>query len=266
MTIKQVYRDDLLNRFASHTFTETVIDDMTLVEFKNGSSVVVGASKVITVGDAYVNIRKQMNVMNNVICELTTAQIALLTGTIAGTQILNSDTGSVQTYNGSEFGGNGLNPRIDSYLSTDLTLDTALEEKVVVFDVDIRSIGVTLSGGEFTIPVDGRYHGHFTTQIDETSDPTFLAWVEVKPLATGVWELSGGMIKTKIKDDTFYTLNLDGTLELLEGDKVRVKTMIINGSPDKAILKGISQVVSLGTLTQPSATISIDWIGDLTPP
>lgn len=33
MTIRQMYRDDLLNRFANHSFTETVVGSFILVEF-----------------------------------------------------------------------------------------------------------------------------------------------------------------------------------------------------------------------------------------
>jgi len=157
-----------------------------------------------------------------------------------------------------------LAPRIDSALSTDLTLDTALQEKVIPFDVDVRSSGITVSAGVFTMPQDGRYKGSLTLQIDETSDPTLMVWLEVKPLSTGVWALGEGLRKTKIKDDTFYTISLNGTMELLSGDQVRVSAAITS-SADEAVIKSVSQVLSLGTAVQPSATISIDWVGDLTP-
>lgn len=59
-TLKDVNRDDLLNRYASHTFTETVIESMTKVEFKDGGSVVVAEAKTLVVDDAYQNIHSQM--------------------------------------------------------------------------------------------------------------------------------------------------------------------------------------------------------------
>lgn len=157
-----------------------------------------------------------------------------------------------------------LMPRIDASLSTNLTLDTTLEEKVIPFDVDLRSSGITLSAGAFTVTKDGRYHGDLTLQIDETGDPTFMVWLEVKPLSTGVWVLGGGLRKTKIKDDTFYTITLAGTMELSAGDQVRISTAITS-STDTAIIKEVSQVLNLGTAVQPAATISIDWMGPLTP-
>lgn len=157
-----------------------------------------------------------------------------------------------------------LMPRMDAILSTDLTLDTALEEKIIPFDTDVRSSGITVSAGVFTMPQDGRYHGDLTLQIDENSDPTFMVWLEVKPLSTGVWQLGGGLRKTKIKDDTFYTITLAGTMELLTGDQVRISAAITS-SADTAIIKEVSQVLSLGTAVQPSAAMSIDWVGPLTP-
>ncbi|MCJ8292876.1 MAG: hypothetical protein MJK15_00585 [Colwellia sp.] len=158
----------------------------------------------------------------------------------------------------------GIEPRIDAELSTNLTLDTALEEKIIPFDVDKRSSGITVSAGVFTMPQDGRYQGALTLQIDEQSDPTFMVWLEVKPLSTGVWVLGGGLRKTKIKEDTFYTITLAGTMELLDGDQIRISSAITS-STDTAVIKEVSQVLSLGTAVQPSATLSIDWVGGLTP-
>jgi len=58
--LKDANRDDLLNRFASHTFTETVVGDHTLVEFKNASSVVIASSTKEVVDDAYRHIRQML--------------------------------------------------------------------------------------------------------------------------------------------------------------------------------------------------------------
>ena len=108
MTIKQVYRDDLLNRFSGYTFTETVINSMTLVELKDAGLVVVASDKVLVADDGYVNIRRQMGILENILCELTGAQIALLTGTLSGVQIFNKDTGGTQLYNGSVWIGGAV--------------------------------------------------------------------------------------------------------------------------------------------------------------
>lgn len=59
-TLKNVNRDDLLNRYSGWTFVETVIGDMTKVEFKDGSLVVQAEAKTLVVDDAYQNIHAQM--------------------------------------------------------------------------------------------------------------------------------------------------------------------------------------------------------------
>lgn len=58
--LKDVNRDDLLNRFSDHTFTETTVNDMTLVEFKDSGSAVVANAQTLVVDDAYMNIHSQM--------------------------------------------------------------------------------------------------------------------------------------------------------------------------------------------------------------
>ena len=58
--LKNVNRDDLLNRNSGYTFTETIINDMTKVEFKDGGSVVVAEAQTLVVDDAYKNIHAQM--------------------------------------------------------------------------------------------------------------------------------------------------------------------------------------------------------------
>lgn len=60
MSIKELYQDDLLNRFAGHTFTETVVGSMTKVEFKDGGSAVIGEAQNLVVDDAYKSIREAL--------------------------------------------------------------------------------------------------------------------------------------------------------------------------------------------------------------
>jgi hypothetical protein len=264
MGLKDLYSDDILNRYAGHSFTETTINSMVLVEFKDAGFAVIAKAQQLDLDDAYGNIREQLGLTNSVLCRITTTQRDALTGILAGTQILNTDTSSVDTYGISDWLSPSLVPRLTAILTTNLTFDTADEEKIVAFDVAAKAYGVTLSGGEIEVASKGRWAGHVIYQINETSDPTFVTWLEVKPFATGVWELVGGMIKTKIKDDTTYTLSLSGTLELEAGDKIRVKGMITN-SNDTLVLQNTSETVSLGTLNQPPAIFEFTWVGDKTP-
>lgn len=154
-------------------------------------------------------------------------------------------------------------PRMTAVLTTDLTYDTASEEKIIAFDTDEHSVNINLSGGEIEFLVTGRYRGDIILQIDESGDPTFIMWIEIKPVSTGIWELQGGMAKSKIKDDINFTLSLNGSIEMNAGDKMRLKGMITNSS-DTLILKSISETVSLGTLEQPAASIDIFRVGDIT--
>ncbi len=153
---------------------------------------------------------------------------------------------------------------IEAIMSIDMTYDTSLEEKIVLFDTPTKANGITLgTNGEFEVSLEGHYEGHLILQVNETSDPVIFVWLEVKPAATGVWELSGGMARTKFKEDTSWTLTLDGSLDLEAGDKVRVLMMMQGVGSDKFVLEGISKNVSLGTLVQPSASIEILRTGSL---
>ena len=100
MTIKEMYRDDLFNRFASHTFTETVVESMTLVEFKDAGSVVIGAAQNLVVDDAYRNIRRDLVGLGEVIITVDEAQRNAWTTSVTGTLIYNTD-GTVEVFNGS---------------------------------------------------------------------------------------------------------------------------------------------------------------------
>lgn len=104
MSLKELYRDDLLNRFASHTFTETTVGSMTLVEFEDGSSVIVGASQNLVVDDAYKTIREDLvGTTGDIMFSLTTTQKNALTSPAAPTQIFDETVGDVQCYNGTEW-------------------------------------------------------------------------------------------------------------------------------------------------------------------
>lgn len=154
---------------------------------------------------------------------------------------------------------------MDAYMSFDMTYDADEEEKIIEIDTVNESNLINLSAnGEFEVLVSGRYEGYIILQINETSDPTIVVWNEVKPLSTGVWQLAGGMAKTKFKEDASWTLTLEGGLELQAGDKVRVKAMMLGGGTDKFVLEGITQTTDLGTLVQPSAHIDIVRVGALT--
>ena len=108
MSMKELCRDDLLGRFPSYSFLETVIDDTTKVEFRDGSLVTVVQSTKILVDDAYLNIRQNMVSNPYALFCLTTLQRNALTGTEEGTQIIDTSTGSLSYYTGSSWASAGI--------------------------------------------------------------------------------------------------------------------------------------------------------------
>lgn len=104
MSLKELYRDDLLNKFASHTFTETTVGSMTKVEFKDGGSAVVGVAQKLVVDDAYKEIREDLvGTVAEVMFSLTATQRDALTGTDAATLIFQETAEDIECYNGAEW-------------------------------------------------------------------------------------------------------------------------------------------------------------------
>jgi len=268
MALKDLYIYDLTNRYPGYTFTETVIDSMTFVEFKDVSLDVVSTSKKLDIIDAYISIRTQLNISSSIDCAITTVQRDTLT-VEKWASIINTDTNSVNLYNGSDWvdiGADGtIIPRLNAYLSTNLLFDTEDEEKIIEFDAMNTNYGIDLADGEIEFLSSGRYRGSLMFHINETGDPEFMVWIEIKPVATGTWVLLGGAVKAKFKDDTSFPLTPNGSVEVQLGDKIRVKGMQITGGPDTITLQSFTQSVLLGTLNQPSVTIDIIRVGDLTP-
>jgi len=100
MSIKELYRDDLLNRFASHTFTETTVGSMTLVEFEDAGSAVVGSSQNLIVDDAYRLIRQDLvGFAGEIMITITEVQRDALTSPETGGLIYNTDA-TVEVYSG----------------------------------------------------------------------------------------------------------------------------------------------------------------------
>lgn len=107
MSLKELARDDLNNRFASHTFTETVVGDMTLVEFKNAGSVVVGEAIKLDVDDAYLAIRLDLVGQLDILFRLTTTEKNALTGTVSGQVLFDITLNRSETWDGSAWVGGG---------------------------------------------------------------------------------------------------------------------------------------------------------------
>ena len=107
MTIKQLCRDDLINRNTGYTFTETVIESFTLVEFKNASDVVVRSSTKMGLDEAYLAIREALVGPLTILACLTTTQRNNLTGVKDGQPIFNITTKVQDTYDGTVWVASG---------------------------------------------------------------------------------------------------------------------------------------------------------------
>lgn len=102
MSTKEIYRDDLLNRYGGHTFTETITGDITKVEFKDGASAIIMKSSKMDAKDAYKVIRDVLVGSDVMLC-LTTVQISALTGVIKGTAIYDETLENTCIHDGAAF-------------------------------------------------------------------------------------------------------------------------------------------------------------------
>jgi len=100
MADKNLYANDLIHRYASHTFTETTVGSQTKVEFKDSGSVLIRSSTKLAVIDAYRTIRIDLLGSENPTFLTTTTQRDALTSVDRGTHIHNITIGRDEVYNG----------------------------------------------------------------------------------------------------------------------------------------------------------------------
>ena len=79
-------------------------------------------------------------------------------------------------------------------------------------------------------------------------------WIECKPFVTGVWELCGeSMIKISGGEDFSGNVPMNSGFDFEEGDEVRA---MIKKTAGTVSIISASEVVTLGTVVQPSASIA----------
>jgi len=105
MTDKNLYANDLIHRYASHTFTETTVNSQTKVDFKNGSSVLIRSSQKLDVVDAYRAIRKDLLDTEKLPFRSTTTQSTSLSldASDIGTVIDNITVGRFERWDGTKW-------------------------------------------------------------------------------------------------------------------------------------------------------------------
>jgi hypothetical protein len=150
-------------------------------------------------------------------------------------------------------------------MSADLVLSGA--EQQIPFDPvqTSRTNGFTVNpSGSFTLTDDGYYKGDMSIYVDKSGGNIFVSiWIERKqPL--GSWGLaSTGMSYRKITSDNGVAVFMPGSIDGLAGDEFRI--MIQQSGNGSGALKSISGVVTLGTITQYAASLSVYKVGPVTP-
>ena len=162
--------------------------------------------------------------------------------------------------------GGGTIERLSTIMSADLVLSGS--EQQIAFDSaqTARSTGFTVNpSGSFTLDNDGFYKGDMSIYVDKSGGAgVFMAiWIECKPLLTGVWKLASiGMSHPTVFDDGGLPVAMLGSFDGLTGDEFRIMIKKLSGT---ATLKSIDEVVSLGTVTQFAASLSVYKVGPVTP-
>ncbi|MEE9367035.1 MAG: hypothetical protein V3W44_10135 [Dehalococcoidales bacterium] len=112
---KNIYINDLMHRYASHTFTETTVGSMTNVAFKDSGSDTVGEATKLLAIDAYHSIRLDLLGGETPAFVMTTTEQAALSSVDQATPAYNITTGRSETYTGSAWiGAAGAGAMADS--------------------------------------------------------------------------------------------------------------------------------------------------------
>ena len=156
MADKNLYANDLIHRYLSHTFTETTVGSETKVEFKNAISVLIRSAQNLLAIDSYRTIRQDLLKAENPLYLSTTTERDALTNVDTGTTIYNITTNEDETYNGTGWvaaGGElgGLTHLPAATITTTDNTQTILKEitleanKAYLFTAEI--IGETVDHG-----------------------------------------------------------------------------------------------------------------------
>lgn len=161
--------------------------------------------------------------------------------------------------------GGGTTARLSTLMSADLVLDGT--EQIIAFDPAQtgRAQGITINvGGTFTVNEDGYFNGDLSLFADKSGGAggNMSIWIEIKPLATGIWQLaSPGMSNPIVFNDGGVPVALAGSVDALAGDEFRIKIKKNGGT---VTLRSEAKVVSLGTITNFAAALSVYKVGPVT--
>ena len=108
MTDKALYINDMIHRYANHTFSESTTGDIVTVTFKDGASVTIAEAKSMTNVIGYQIIRKSLLLSEHLNFLSTTTERDSLSGVGKGTQIYNITTGASEVWDGTNWSDNAL--------------------------------------------------------------------------------------------------------------------------------------------------------------
>lgn len=223
--LKDINRDDLLNRFASHTFTETVVGDQTKVEFKNGSSVLIASSQKNLVDDAYKQIREALvGTPGEVMYTLTETQKNALTSPDQATLIFEETNGHVECYNGTAWevigGSEWVVRQAQTVQTTDATqtvIDSFTLDDEETYMVQINVVGTKTDGSDRCGAIksavlyrDGggnaTLQGNVATMLAEFSDSNWAIDITV----------SGNDVRAEVTGLAATTINWKCSMQFIE--------------------------------------------------
>lgn len=158
----------------------------------------------------------------------------------------------------------GTIERLTTIRSLDLVLDG--NEQIIVFDPaqTARANGLSVTaGGNLLFASDGYFKGELGLFINKSGGAAadISVWLEIKPLATGVFELASiSMGNPIVFDDGGIALVLNGSLDVLTGDEVRIMIKLNSGT---ATIETKTEVMTLGTVNHFGSTLTVYRVGPI---
>lgn len=151
--------------------------------------------------------------------------------------------------------------QIKAVLTTDMEIDGT--EQMLAFDTASEAQGLSMpSNGIFDVGRDGYYTGHINMYMWESGDPDFIMWIECRDSDLDPWEFCGGqMVEFHVASDTGTTIPFNSNFNFVTGQQFRIMIKKIS-SGDSAELQTKTETVSLGTLTQYAASVTIFRAGN----
>lgn len=137
--------------------------------------------------------------------------------------------------------------------TANLALSTTAQ--MIGFDAIVHSEGITNAGGIITIDKTGLYYGMLKMYVNQNSNPDVWIWAERSADGT-TWETFNGLAtKLRVNTDSEMFVFLNGTMDLIAGEKIRIMTAIVGAG--SASLETQTATIGTTALTQFPAIISI---------